>query len=226
MPRELSTRRHPDHDRGTSVTQRQPLRSPPARTAWRSTARTGTCCTSWPSLNANHRTDSYGGSVENRSRFVIEVARAVAEEIEADRVGIRLSLSMPLGGIDEGDTEAGARPVPAPGRRARGTELGLPSRAPPSATTSCCVRSATPGRPRCSWCGTGAFTRADLRRHRRGSGRCRAIRARSPWPTPTSSSACAPGAPLNEVDPTTLYGGGEARVHGLPGPDTRLSACP
>jgi N-ethylmaleimide reductase len=55
------------------------------------------------SPNANHRTDSYGGSIENRSRFVIEVARAVAQEIGADRVGIRLSPSMPLGGINEGE---------------------------------------------------------------------------------------------------------------------------
>ncbi|WP_026554708.1 alkene reductase [Arthrobacter sp. 35W] len=54
------------------------------------------------SPNSNHRTDSYGGSVENRSRFVFEVARAVADEIGADRVGIRLSPAMPLGGIDEG----------------------------------------------------------------------------------------------------------------------------
>lgn len=58
------------------------------------------------SPNANHRTDSYGGSVENRSRFVVEVARGIADEIGADRVGIRLSPSMPLGGIDEGDTES------------------------------------------------------------------------------------------------------------------------
>lgn len=56
------------------------------------------------SPNSNHRTDQYGGSVENRSRFVVEVAAAVAEAIGADRVGIRLSPSMPLGGIDEGDT--------------------------------------------------------------------------------------------------------------------------
>ncbi|GAB2736409.1 alkene reductase [Arthrobacter bambusae] len=56
------------------------------------------------SPNANHRTDAYGGSVENRSRFVIELAQAVADEIGADRVGIRLSPAMPLGGIDEGDT--------------------------------------------------------------------------------------------------------------------------
>ncbi|MFC9840974.1 alkene reductase [Rhodococcus sp. NPDC127530] len=58
------------------------------------------------SPNANHRTDHYGGSVENRSRFVIEVATALAEEIGADRVGIRLSPAMPLGGIDEGDTDS------------------------------------------------------------------------------------------------------------------------
>ncbi|ANP74308.1 alkene reductase [Cryobacterium arcticum] len=57
------------------------------------------------SPNANHRKDSYGGNVENRSRFAIEVAQAVAEEIGADRVGIRLSPAMPLGGLDEGDTE-------------------------------------------------------------------------------------------------------------------------
>jgi len=57
------------------------------------------------SPNANHRTDTYGGTVENRSRFVIKVAQAVADEIGADRVGIRLSPAMPLGGIDEGDTE-------------------------------------------------------------------------------------------------------------------------
>lgn len=58
------------------------------------------------SPNANHRTDAYGGSTENRSRFVIELARALADEIGADRVGIRLSPAMPLGGINEGDTES------------------------------------------------------------------------------------------------------------------------
>lgn len=57
------------------------------------------------SPNANDRTDSYGGSVENRSRFVIEVAQAVAEEIGAERTGIRISPAMPLGGINEGETE-------------------------------------------------------------------------------------------------------------------------
>ena len=41
--------------------------------------------------NSNQRTDAYGGSIENRSRFVLEVAQAVIDAIGKDRVGIRLS---------------------------------------------------------------------------------------------------------------------------------------
>lgn len=52
--------------------------------------------------NSNLRTDEYGGSIENRARFAIEVAKAVVEEIGADQTGIRLSPGLPLGGIDEG----------------------------------------------------------------------------------------------------------------------------
>ncbi len=40
---------------------------------------------------ANHRTDSYGGSIENRARFAIEVVKAVLESWEPGRVGIRIS---------------------------------------------------------------------------------------------------------------------------------------
>lgn len=39
----------------------------------------------------NQRTDGYGGSVEARARFVLEVAAKTAGAIGADRVGIRLS---------------------------------------------------------------------------------------------------------------------------------------
>lgn len=41
--------------------------------------------------HTNRRTDGYGGSVESRARFVVEVAQASAEAIGAERVGIRLS---------------------------------------------------------------------------------------------------------------------------------------
>ncbi|OAP61948.1 hypothetical protein AYL99_04151 [Fonsecaea erecta] len=39
----------------------------------------------------NTRTDEYGGSIENRSRFGLEVARGVVAAVGAHRVGIRLS---------------------------------------------------------------------------------------------------------------------------------------
>lgn len=40
---------------------------------------------------ANLRTDEYGGSMENRSRFLLEVVDAVAAAIEPGRVGVRLT---------------------------------------------------------------------------------------------------------------------------------------
>jgi len=40
---------------------------------------------------SNRRTDAYGGSLEGRARFVLEVAEAVTGAIGPERVGIRLS---------------------------------------------------------------------------------------------------------------------------------------
>jgi len=41
--------------------------------------------------NTNTRTDTYGGSIENRARFVLEVVAATTAAIGKDKVGIRLS---------------------------------------------------------------------------------------------------------------------------------------
>ena len=43
--------------------------------------------------NTNHRTDIYGGSLENRSRLLMEVMEAVVDVWGSDRVGVRLSPS-------------------------------------------------------------------------------------------------------------------------------------
>ncbi|KAL2843543.1 hypothetical protein BJX68DRAFT_257396 [Aspergillus pseudodeflectus] len=40
--------------------------------------------------NCNTRTDEYAGSIENRSRFIPEVVRAVSDVVGSNRVGIRL----------------------------------------------------------------------------------------------------------------------------------------
>lgn len=50
---------------------------------------------------ANHRTDAYGGSIENRARFLLEVTDAVVGEIGAARTGIRLSPVSPANGISD-----------------------------------------------------------------------------------------------------------------------------
>jgi N-ethylmaleimide reductase len=41
--------------------------------------------------NSNIRTDAYGGSIENRARFVLDVVKATTSAIGKDKVGIRLS---------------------------------------------------------------------------------------------------------------------------------------
>lgn len=41
--------------------------------------------------NSNQRTDQWGGSIENRARFAIEVTKAVIKAVGAERTGIRLS---------------------------------------------------------------------------------------------------------------------------------------
>src|SRR5690606_37000186 len=41
----------------------------------------------------NHRTDRYGGSVENRSRFLLEVTDALLDVWGEARVGVRISPS-------------------------------------------------------------------------------------------------------------------------------------
>lgn len=55
------------------------------------------------SPTANERTDEYGGSPENRARLVIEVIRAVAAEIGAERTAIRLSPQHDVQGALETD---------------------------------------------------------------------------------------------------------------------------
>ena len=56
---------------------------------------------------SNQRTDRYGGSIENRARFLLEVTQAVIDVYGGDRVGVRLS---PFG-IANGSGEAEPMPL-------------------------------------------------------------------------------------------------------------------
>ncbi|MFC9129325.1 alkene reductase [Streptomyces sp. NPDC057099] len=55
--------------------------------------------------NTNLRSDGYGGPVAARIRFTAEVTEAVAAEIGAERVGLRVSPGNTVNGIAEGETE-------------------------------------------------------------------------------------------------------------------------
>lgn len=54
-------------------------------------------------ISANQRADQYGGSLENRARFAIEVSQAIVAEIGARRTGIRLSPGFTGFGLNHGD---------------------------------------------------------------------------------------------------------------------------
>lgn len=55
---------------------------------------------------SNQRTDAYGGSIENRARFLLEVMDAIIAEIGAARTGLRLSPVSPANGISESNPQA------------------------------------------------------------------------------------------------------------------------
>ena len=55
---------------------------------------------------SNHRTDAYGGSIENRTRFLFEVVEAVSTAIGGDRTGIRFSPFSASNDVHDSDTMA------------------------------------------------------------------------------------------------------------------------
>ena len=53
----------------------------------------------------NKRTDAYGGSIENRARLMLEVAKVVAAEAGAERTGIRISPVTPANDISDSNPQ-------------------------------------------------------------------------------------------------------------------------
>lgn len=49
--------------------------------------------------SANLRTDEYGGSIENKARFTLDVMRALIDAVGGDKVGIKISPLHPYAGI-------------------------------------------------------------------------------------------------------------------------------
>lgn len=160
------------------------------------------------SPNANHRTDSYGGSVENRSRFVIEIAQAIVDEIGADRVGIRLSPAMPLAGINEGDTES----VRTQYRHLVGelAQLNLAYLHMHHVGDDELLRSLREVWPTAMLVLRYGRTREQIAEDINSGLADIAPLGRFALANPDIVERLRTDAPLNELDPATLYGGGEA----------------
>ncbi len=55
---------------------------------------------------SNKRTDNYGGSIENRARFLMEVTKAVVAVAGSDKVGVRLSPVNPFNDMKDSNPQA------------------------------------------------------------------------------------------------------------------------
>lgn len=55
--------------------------------------------------NTNKRTDEYGGSDENRARFLLEIVDAMAAEIGADKIGLKLSPTVPFNDMEDANAK-------------------------------------------------------------------------------------------------------------------------
>ena len=55
--------------------------------------------------NTNLRTDEYGGSDENRARFLLEVVDAIAAEIGVGKLGLKLSPTVPFNDMEDANAE-------------------------------------------------------------------------------------------------------------------------
>lgn len=160
---------------------------------------------------ANHRTDGYGGPIENRVRFMGEVLEAVGEAVGMDRVGIRFSPNIRSQGVEDSNPVALFKAVAV-----RLEELKVPwiELREPRFETSAGVIPTTPVSPA-------------MREHFSGrilinadSNWCDALRAtvdgiadgvsigRLFIANPDLVKRIALGAPLNDGDSTTYYAGG------------------
>ena len=168
---------------------------------------------------SNHRSDAYGGSIDNRARFLQEVMQAVVAEIGGDRTGIRLS---PVTPANDASDDA---PQPL-------FTHAIKALAPLGLAFVHVIEGSTGG-PRDHQQGPAPFDYAALHQTYRDAGGQGAWMVNNGYDLPLANQALAEGAdlvafgrpfianpdlgarlqqggPFNTVERATLYGGGEA----------------
>lgn len=164
--------------------------------------------------STNTRTDDYGGSLENRARFCLEVANAVLTVWEPGRVGYRVS---PMG---EGEDDPQDRPIDTYSYLA--TELGKlglayvhvveafrdTARNEQSEPVYAAIRTAFRDAGGHAYVGNGEYSAGDAA-ERIASDKADAIAFGKAFiSNPDLAERFRADAPLNEWDRETFYGGG------------------
>jgi len=157
--------------------------------------------------NSNQRTDRYGGSIENRARFVLEVADAAIKAIGKDKVGIRLSPfgvfnDMPLYDAMEADYTWLAQQLNARGlvyiHLVDHSSMGAPKVPDPMKAT---FRNVFKGKLILSGGYDAARAESDL-----AAGKCDLVAVGRPFlANPDLVARWKSGAAVNEVDMNTFY---------------------
>ncbi|MCX8496433.1 MAG: alkene reductase [Akkermansiaceae bacterium] len=153
--------------------------------------------------STNHRTDAYGGSIENRARFLLEVTDAVVSVWGADRVGVHLA---PRGDAhDMGDSAI------AEVFHYAASELGKLKIAFLCARESYDAPALGPSLKESFggvYIANEGFT-ADSAREAIAAGKADAVAfGKSAIANPDLVARFRKGVPLNEPDPSTFYGDG------------------
>ena len=164
---------------------------------------------------ANQREDDYGGSIENRCRLLLEVARAVCDAVGHQRVGIRLSPVTPANGISEPDPqplyEHLVRELAPLGlayihvvEGATRTARELAEQPFDYAALRAAYRDAG---GRGAWMVNNCYTR-ELAEAAIAEGRADLVAFGRPFiANPDLTARLRQGGPYNEADPDTFYGG-------------------
>jgi N-ethylmaleimide reductase len=157
--------------------------------------------------NSNQRTDRYGGTIENRARFMLEVADAVISAIGKDKVGIRLSPfgvfnDMPLYDAMEADYTYVAQQLNARGlayiHLVDHSSMGAP---PVPASMKATFRNAFKGKLILSGGYDAARAESDL-----AAGKCDLIAVGKPFlANPDLVTRWKTGVALNAPDMNTFY---------------------
>ncbi len=162
---------------------------------------------------SNRRTDDYGGPIENRARFLLEVTEAAIGVWGAARVGVRLSPSSSYGSMHDSDPQAtfgfvadrldelGIAYLHVVEPRIRGNET--------VADTKPVAAAALRGRFHGAIIAAGGFTGASAEAILEAGDADLVAFGRAFIANPDLPARLRAGAPLNRYDRSTFYGGTE-----------------